>query len=166
MASMMVIYRAIIHILPGNLFDLMISSFQENCHHVTCNLAYIMGDIMALIACNIWKINNMVESIQANRTGAPMGASVKGDHAIKKKMYESKMWPHNTQLLVAAVWSDNYLVEILSNYHQPEIIHAGMMRRKIGDGTREKYQSLSLVNALMQNDDYCDTYYQIISPIK
>ena len=145
-----VIYRAIINILLGNtkfvnLFDLMIS-FQENCHCVTCNSAYIMGDIMALIACNIWKINDMVavESIQANWTGAPMGASVKGDHAIKKKMHEYKMWQHNTQPLVAAVWSDNYLVETLSTYHQSEIIHAGMMRRKIGDSAREKHQLITI----------------------
>ena len=65
-------------------------------HLVTCDLAYI-GDIMALIACNVWKINMVVGTFQANCTGAPMGASVKGDEAIKMKSYEYKMWQHNTQ---------------------------------------------------------------------
>ena len=45
------------------------------------DLAYI-GDIMALIAPDLWKIN-MVETIQGNCTGALMGASVKGYNVIK-----------------------------------------------------------------------------------
>ena len=53
-----------------------------------------MGDIMALIARNVWKIN-MVGTIQTNCTGAPMEASVKGDQAIKNKTYEQKIWQHN-----------------------------------------------------------------------
>ena len=70
------------------------------------------------------------------------------------------MWQHNTQSLVAAVWSDYNLVKILANYHEPQIIPAGMMRRKIGeDGIRQK--DATSVNAPMQNVDYSDTYYQI-----
>ena len=43
-------------------------------------------------------------------------------------------------------------MKTLSNYHQPEIIHAGMTRRKIGpDGVREKQQKP--VDAPMQNAD-------------
>ena len=42
---------------------------------------------MALISRNVWNIN-MVGTIQANQTGAPMAASVKGSQSIKKKMYE------------------------------------------------------------------------------
>ena len=57
-----------------------------------------MGDIMALIARNVWKIN-MVGTIQANRSGA-----VKGPQLIKRKTYGYYMWQHNTQSLVAAVW--------------------------------------------------------------
>ena len=140
------------------LFDIMLSSFCGNGHYVTCDSAY-MGDIMTLIARNVWKIN-MVGTIQANRTDAPMGASVKGDQANKKKTYEYKMWQHNTQSLVAAVWSDNNLVKTLSNYHQPQIIPAGMMRQKIGpDGVREK--DATPVNAPMKNVNYSNTYYQI-----
>ena len=90
-----------------------------------------------------------------------MAASVKGPLlSMKKKTYEYKLWQHNAQSLVAAVWSDNNLVKTLSNYHQPQIIPAGMLRRKIGDdGIREKNQSE--VDAPMQNVDYSDTYYQI-----
>ena len=51
-------------------------------------------------------------------------------------------------------------METLSNYHKPKIIHAGMMRRKIGpDGIREK--NPSEVDAPIQNNDYSNTYYQI-----
>ena len=86
-----------------NLFDIMLSSFCGKGHYVTCDSTY-MGDIMALIA-----------TIQANRTGVQMAASVNRPQSIKKKTYEYKMWQHNTQSSVAAVWSDNNLVKILSN---------------------------------------------------
>ena len=62
----------------------------------------------------------------------------------------NKMWQHNTQSLVADVWSDNNLVKTLSNYHQPQLIAAGMMRRKIGDNDiREK--DATPVDAPIQN---------------
>ena len=103
---------------------------------------------------------NMVRTIQANQTGAPMGASVKGPQSIKKKTYEYKMWQHNAQSLVATVWSDNNLVKTLSNYHEPQIVPAGMTRRKIGDdGIRQK--DTTPVDDPIQNVDYSDTYYQI-----
>ena len=89
-----------------------------------------------------------------------MAVSVNRPQSIKKKTYEYKMWQHNTQSPVTAVWSDNNLVKTLSNYHQPQIIPAGMMRRKIGDnGIREK--DATPVNTPMQNVNYSDTYYQI-----
>ena len=101
-----------------NLFEIMLAQFRGKGHHLTCDSAY-MGDIMALISRNVWKIN-MVGTIQANQTGAPMAASVKGPLSMKKKTYEYKMWQHNAQSLVAAVWSDNNLVKTLSNYHEPQ----------------------------------------------
>ena len=59
-----------------------------------------------------------------------------------------------------STWSDNNLVKTLSNYHQSQIVAAGMLRRKIGpDGVREKNQSE--VDVPIQNVDYSDTYYQI-----
>ena len=141
-----------------NLFNIMLLSFRGKGHHVTCDSAY-MGDIMALIARNLWKIN-MVGTIQANQTGANMGPLVKGPLSMNVKSYEYKMWQHNTQSLLAAVWSDNNLVKTLSNYHEPQIVAAGMLRRKIGPhGVREKNQSE--VDAPIQNVDYFDTYYQI-----
>jgi len=62
---------------------------------------------MALMPCTIWKIN-MVGTIQANCIGAPMAASLKENRAMKGKTYEYKMWQHNTQKSVAAVWSENW----------------------------------------------------------
>ena len=104
---------------------------------------------MALIAWNIWKIN-MVGTIQSNQTGALMTASIWGGK--KKDININKLWQHNTQSLVATIWSDNSPVKKLSNYHQQEIIHAGMTRRNIGpDGVREKQQKP--VDAPMQNAD-------------
>ena len=73
-----------------------------------------------------------------------------GSADTKKDININKLWQHNTQSLVATIWSDNSPVKTLSNYHQPEIIHAGMTRRKIGpDGVREKQQKP--VDAPMQN---------------
>ena len=70
------------------------------------------------------------------------------------------MWQLNTESLVAAVWSDNNLVKMLSNYHEPKIVPAGMLRRKNGpDGVSEKDQSE--VDAPIQNIENSDTYYQI-----
>ena len=85
-----------------------------------------MGDNKAQVSRKIWKIN-MVGTIQANRTGAPMAAYLKAN-PMKKRTYEYKMWQHNTQSLVAAVWSDNGLVKTLSNYNELIIIAGGIMR--------------------------------------
>ena len=64
-------------------------------------------------------------TIQANRTiSAPMAASVKGDQATRQKTYAYKMWQHNKQPLVAAIWLDNNLVKTLSSYHQPQANHS------------------------------------------
>ena len=79
---------------------------------------------------------------------------------MKNKTYEYKMSQHNIQSSVAAIWSDNNLVKTLSNYHEPQVVPARMMRWKIGpDGVREKDQSK--VNDPLQNANYSDTYYQI-----
>ena len=47
-----------------------------------------MGDIMALIAWNVWKIN-IVRTIQSNGTGVPMRVSLKTN--TMKKMYKYRM---------------------------------------------------------------------------
>ena len=59
-----------------------------------------MGDNMAQVSQKIWNIN-IVGTIQANRTGDPMAAYLKGN-PMKKRTYEYKMWQHNTRSLVAA----------------------------------------------------------------
>ena len=113
---------------------------------------------MAQVSRKIWKIN-MVGTIQANQTGAPMVSYLKAN-PMKKRTYEYKMWQHNTRLLVAAVWSDNGLVKTLSNYHQPIIVADGLMRKKMGaDNVRDKHQSP--VDAPKQNIDYSKTFHQI-----
>ena len=64
----------------------------------------------------------MFGTVQSNRTGAPKRASLKAN-TTKKWMYEYRIWRHNDiQPSVAAVWSDNGIIKILSNYHQPIII--------------------------------------------
>ena len=65
-----------------------------------------MGDNMAQVSQKIWKIN-MVGTIQANWTSAPMASYLKA-HPMKKRAYEYKMWQHNTRSLVAAIWSDQW----------------------------------------------------------
>ena len=86
-ASMMALYKAIIPIQARykfvNLFDLILSSIRGKCHHVPCDSIYI-GDIMALIDWNMWKIN-MVGTIQSNQTGALMAASMRGHNTTKKR---------------------------------------------------------------------------------
>ena len=47
-----------------------------------------MGDIMALIAWNVWKIN-VVGTIQSNGTGVPLRVSLKTN--TMKKMYKYRM---------------------------------------------------------------------------
>ena len=71
------------------------------------------------------------------------------------------MCQHNTQQsLVAAVWSDNCRVKMLSNYHEPIIVANGLMRKKMGDNdVQEKHQSP--VNTPKQNIDYSNTFHQI-----
>ena len=111
------------------LFDMMLSNFFGKGHHVTCDSTY-MGNNMAQVSRKIWKII-MVGTIQANRTDAPMVAYLKAN-PMKKQTYEYKIWQHNTQSLVAAIWWDNGLVKTLSNYHQPIIVPDGLMRKKMG----------------------------------
>ena len=45
-----------------NLYDMMLDPFKDKGHCVTCDSAY-MSNIMAQIACDVWKIN-MVGTIQ------------------------------------------------------------------------------------------------------
>ena len=82
----------------------------------------------------------MVRTIQANWMGAPMAAYLKA-RPTKKRIHKYKIWQHNTQSLVAAIWSDNGIVKTLSNYHHSIIVADGLMRKKMGDNNvQEKHQ--------------------------
>ena len=96
-----------------NLLSLMLDSFKNNGHYVTMDSTY-MGDIMAMIGCDVWHIN-MVGTAQANRTGANVNCM----KLMKKGTYGAICWQHTWQSLCFAVWSDNALVRMLSNFHSP-----------------------------------------------
>ena len=89
-----------------------------------------MGDIMALIGHEVWKIN-MVGTTQTNRTGAEVSDILE---KMKKKLgtYNSVFWQHKTRPLCYVLWSDNSIVKTLSNFHGPVILEAGIgvMRKK------------------------------------
>ena len=73
--------------------------------------------------------------------GALLMAAYLKAHPTKKRMQKYKIWQHNTQSLVAAIWSDNGIVKTLSNYHRSIIVADGLMRKKMGDNNvQEKHQ--------------------------
>jgi hypothetical protein len=71
-----------------NLLLLMLNSFKNNNHCVTMDSAY-MGDIMAMIGCNVSRIN-MVGKVQANCTCANIDCT----KLMKKRTYNSVCWQH------------------------------------------------------------------------
>jgi hypothetical protein len=71
-----------------NLLSLMLNDFKNNGHCVTMDSAY-MGDIMAMIGRDMWRIN-MVGTAQANHTGANFDCT----KLIKKGTYSSVCWQH------------------------------------------------------------------------
>lgn len=58
-----------------NLMLIMIDDYIGEGHYVTMDSAY-MGDIMAQIGREVWKMN-MVGMVQTNRLGAEMAETVK-----------------------------------------------------------------------------------------
>ena len=56
-----------------NLYDMMLTPFKGTGHCVTCDSAY-MGDIIAQVSRNEWKIN-MVGTIRSNQTGVDIKAT-------------------------------------------------------------------------------------------
>jgi hypothetical protein len=102
-----------------NLLLLMLNSFKNNGHCVTMDSAY-MGNIMAMIGRNVWRIN-MVGTTQANHTGTNVDCT----KSMKKGMYGAVCWQHTWQSLCFALWLNNALVRTLSNFHGPVILEAG-----------------------------------------
>jgi hypothetical protein len=139
-----------------NLLSLMLDSFKNNGHCVTIDSAYI-GDIMAMVGHNVWRIN-MVGTAQANRTGANIDCT----KSMKKGMYNSVCWQHVWRSLCFAVWSDNALVRTLSNFHGPEILEAGMgVLRKKRNGKGKRERTKLEVPCPVQTKDYCVTFHLI-----
>jgi hypothetical protein len=102
-----------------NLLSLMPDSFKNNGHCATMDSAY-MGDIMAMIGRDVWRIK-MVETAQANRTSANANCT----KSIKKGTYGTVCWQHTWRSFCFVVWLDNALVRTLSNFHGPMILKAG-----------------------------------------
>ena len=139
-----------------NLLSVMLDAFKNKGHCVTMDSAY-MGDIMAMIGRDVWRIN-MVGTAQANRTGA----NIECTKSMKKGTYESVCWQHVWRNLCFAVWSDNALVRTLSNFHGPVILKAGMgvlRKKRDEDGKRERHKTE--VPCPAQTKDYCATFHLI-----
>ena len=139
-----------------NLLSVMLDAFKNNGHCVTMDSAY-MGDIMAMIGRDVWRIN-MVGTAQANRTGADIDCT----KSMKKGTYEAICWQHAWRSLCFAVWSDNALVRTLSNFHGPVILKAGMgvlRKKRDEDGKRERHKTE--VPCPAQTKDYCNTFHLI-----
>ena len=64
-----------------NLYDMMLTPFKGNGHCVTCDSAY-MGDIIAQVSHNEWKIN-IVGTIRSNQ----MDVNIKSTCDGMKKTY-------------------------------------------------------------------------------
>ena len=142
-----------------NLLSLMLDDFKGRGHCVTMDSAY-MGDIMALIGHEVWKIN-MVGTTQTNRTGAEVSDILE---KMKKKLgtYNSVFWQHKTRPLCYALWSDNSIVKTLSNFHGPVILEAGigvMRKKRDEDGNQERTRTE--VPCPSQIKDYCETFHLI-----
>ena len=63
--------------------------FKGNGHCVTCALAY-MGDIIAQVSRNEWKIN-MVGAIRSDQTGVDIKSTCDG---MEKRTYDTAVWQH------------------------------------------------------------------------
>ncbi len=139
-----------------NLLSLMLNDFKNNGHCVTMDCVH-MGDIMAMIGCDVWCID-MVGMAQANGTGA----NINYTNSIKKVTCNSVCWQHVWQSLCFAVWSDNALVRMLSNFHGPEILKAGMgvlQKKRDSNGKRERTKTG--VPCPVQTRDNCNTFHLI-----
>jgi len=139
-----------------NMLSLMLDSFKNNGHCVTMESPY-MGDIMAMIGCNVWRIN-MVGTAQANLTGANVDCT----KSMKKGTYGAICWQHTWRSLCFAVWSDNALIRTLSNFHGPVILKAGrgvLQKKRDDDKKRERMKAE--VRCPAQTKNYCETFHLI-----
>ena len=119
-----------------------------------------MGDLLALIGREILKCN-LLGTCQANRMGADITATKK---AMKRGTYEAVQFQHKTKSLNLAVWFDNSIVLMLSNYYSPVFLDVGqgmLRRKKDKNSTRERNQSE--MKCPKENKDYSNTFGKIDS---
>jgi len=110
---------------------------------------------MALIGRHEW-LMNMVRTAQENRTGAETKEKKK---MMKVSSYESLIFQHDKEDLRYAMWADNNIVRTLSNFHSPEILEAGLKRKRKVNKKRERHQTN--VPCPHQNKDNSDTFHLI-----
>ena len=92
---------------------------------------------MAQIGRHEWKMN-MVGTSNENRTGADIKEEKNG---MKQGTYKIIMFQHKREDLDYAMWTDNNIVRTLSNFQSPEILEAGLKRKKKMDGVHEHDQT-------------------------
>jgi hypothetical protein len=101
----------------------------------------------------------MVGTSQSNRVGADIKDVI---DKMKVRMYESKIWEHNSNNLVVVAWADNAIVKTMSNYHNTTVLEAedGLMRRaKDKGGKRAMCQKAVSCPALSKAN--CKTFHLI-----
>ena len=91
---------------------LLLDNFKGKDRCFTIDSTY-MGDIMAQIGCEEWKLN-MVGTAQSNQQDANVKDVV---DKMKAGTYKLCFWQNDIKNLVYPVWSDNAIVKMLSNHH-------------------------------------------------
>jgi hypothetical protein len=135
---------------------LMLDNLKNKGHCITMDSTY-MGDIMAMIGHDVWCIN-MVGTAQANSSGTNMDCK----KSMKKGTYNSICLPHIWRSLCFAMWSDNALVKMLSNFRGPEMLEEVMgvlQKKRDNEGKRERTNMEVPYPAQMR--DYCTTFHLI-----
>ena len=101
-------------------------------HIATIDSAY-MGKLAGQVGQEVWKFNTVGTS-QVNRAGAAVEVKAQ-QKKMKVGTYECCSFQHDSLPLLVALWADNNIVTMLSNYHGPEICIEGsglLQRRKVG----------------------------------
>ncbi len=136
--------------------SVLLDDFKGKGHFVTMDSAY-MGDIMAQIGHDEWKLN-MVGTSQSIQTGVNVKDVIE---KMKLGTYKLCFWQHNTKNLVYAAWSDNAVVKTLSNHPCANVLVASrlMWRRKDDSGSRRMNQTSVPCPAQMK--EYSKTFHLI-----
>ena len=138
----------------ANLYDIMLEKFKGKCHYVTMDSTY-MDRIMTLIGHHGQKVN-MMGTANEDKTDVD---TVEEKRGIRKNFYRAVMWYHVSKSLCYAIWSDNNLVYILSNFHTPKVVIGGFQRTRKVNGACE--MDPADVPCPQQNTNYSDTFYLI-----